>query len=68
MGPKATSPLAPPLSPLRCCGMSSASHRQSLSAFEDDDPIVSGLQSKIANFQKKQKEQSKLKNDYFEFR
>jgi len=47
--------------------MSSASHRQSLSAFEDDDPIVSGLQSKIANFQKKQKEKSKLKNDYFDW-
>ena len=61
------SPLAPPLSPLRCCGMSSASHRQSLSAFEDDDPIVSGLQSKISNFQKKQKEKSKLKNDYFDW-
>ncbi len=52
---------------LRCCGMSSASHRQALSAFEDDDPIVSGLQSKIANFQKKQKEQYKLKNAYFDW-
>ena len=47
--------------------MSSASHRQALSAFEGDDPIVSGLQSKIADFQKKQKEQLKLKNDYFDW-
>jgi hypothetical protein len=45
--------------------MCSSSHLQALSEFEDDDPIVSGLQSKIANFQKKQKEQSKIKNDYF---
>jgi hypothetical protein len=46
---------------------SSAGHRQALSSFEEVDPNILGLQSKIANFQKKQKEQSKRNDDYFEW-
>lgn len=46
---------------------SSASHRHALSSFEEVDATVLGLQSKIANFQKKQKEQSKRNDDYYEW-
>ena len=44
---------------------SSASHRQALSSFEEVDPNILGLQSKIVNFQKKQKEQSKCTDGYY---
>ncbi|KAL3817681.1 hypothetical protein ACHAXA_002830 [Cyclostephanos tholiformis] len=47
--------------------MSSSSHLKALSAFEEDDPLVVGLQSKIANFQKNQKEQSKHEHDYYDW-
>ena len=43
---------------------SSASHRQALSSFEGVDPTV-GLQSKIANFKKKVKEESKRNDIYY---
>jgi len=44
---------------------SSASHRQALSSFEEVDPNILGLQSKIVNFQKKLKEKSKCTDDYY---
>ena len=47
------------------CMKSSASHRQALSSFEEVDPNILGLQSKIVNFQKKQKEQSKCTDGYY---
>jgi hypothetical protein len=46
---------------------SSASHRQALSSFEEVDPNILGLQSKIVSFQKKQKEQSKRNDNYYEW-
>ena len=49
--------------------MSYTRHREALlSAAElDDDPLVAGLQSKITSFQKKQKKQTKLKKDYYDW-
>ena len=47
--------------------MSSSKHRAALSAFEEDDPLVSGLNSKIANFQKKLKDKSKHDHDYYDW-
>lgn len=47
--------------------MSSSKHRKALSAFEEDNPLVSGLQSKIENFQKKQRDKSKHDHDYYDW-
>lgn len=45
---------------------SSSQHRDALSSFEEDHSST-GLQSKIANFQQKQKKQGKEENDYYDW-
>ena len=48
--------------------MSYTRHREALlSALDSEDPSVAGLQSKIASFQKKQKKQIKVKEDYYDW-
>lgn len=46
---------------------SSAHHLQRLAAFEDEDPSVIELQSKISNFQLRQQKESRKKNKYYEW-
>ncbi len=47
--------------------MSVSRHLEALSAFQNDDPLVAGLQSKISTFQRKQKKQAKQSTEYYDW-
>jgi len=47
--------------------MSASRHQDALSAFEEDDSLVTGIQSKLTRFQRKHKKEGKQKEDYYDW-